>query len=151
MSKSPIKKKQKRASQKKNLELFERKNERYDAVFIPESDYSENSDSENSGSEHSDSENLDSESDFECDSEWDTDSENSPENSEIPKVSYHQVLENYEENQSKLKPDHNYEWVNGEKKYDQNLQNEILLSEKIKSQIRNYSFVQLFELFFLQN
>ena len=41
-----------------------------------------------------------------------------------------------------------YEWVSGEKMYDSNLQNELLLSNAEKGQIRGFSPVELFELFF---
>lgn len=53
------------------------------------------------------------------------DSSNEPEDvdfhrlDEIPKISYRKILDDYSEYQSKLELDHIYEWLDGEKKYNE--------------------------------
>lgn len=96
----------------------------------------------------------------ESDCEYESDSSRMPSDSEsdedldedstsgIPQQSYAKTYENYNSNQTKLEPDHQYIWVSGEAKYEDNLSNEILLSEKTKSDILGKSIVELFDLFF---
>jgi len=115
-----------RSGHVQNIEIEEHEGGYSDVIIIPQDDGSGVSDS---GSE-SESEDCQI-------------SEN-----EIPKISYHQVLSNYEEDQSKLEPNYTYVWANGEKKYDKYPENENLLSEKTKKFIRDSSYIQLFELFF---
>lgn len=66
----------------------------------------------------------------------------------IPNVSYSKVLNSYDENQSKLEPDYIYSWKNGESKYDNWPENEILLPAQTINFIRDSSLVELFEIFF---
>ena len=63
-------------------------------------------------------------------------------------MSYHQVFESYSENQSKLEPEHECDWFEGEFIYNQCLENEILLSDDTKKKLHDSSLPQLFELFF---
>ena len=51
-------------------------------------------------------------------------------------------------NQSMLEPNHHYEWVPGEKKYTEILQDKILLSATNKKMMQSMSYVQLFELYY---
>lgn len=64
---------------------------------------------------------------------------------EFPNISYRTVLENYSESQKLLEPDHNYEWIGGEKIISGNLDDQLLLLNGTKSKIRNSTPVQLFE------
>ena len=66
-------------------------------------------------------------------------------------MSYRQVLDSYTENQTQLEPEHTYEWLDEEKKYNESFKNEILLSDRPKKMIHNLSAVELFELFFQGN
>lgn len=63
-------------------------------------------------------------------------------------ISYREASANYNEAQKKLEPDHVYHWVNGENLVDDNLSNELLLSDTDKEEILRMSPVELFELFF---
>jgi len=125
MSRPPRTKKQKRVSED-IIEIETCKNGENRAIYIPSSC--------NSGSSGSES-----------DSESEVCSNNIR---ETPNVTYREVLDSYEENQSKLEPHHNCKWVQGEKKYDEEFKNECLLSDSTKNYLRNLSSVQLFELFF---
>ncbi|OXU17580.1 hypothetical protein TSAR_003955 [Trichomalopsis sarcophagae] len=55
---------------------------------------------------------------------------------QIPKQSYSQILNEYDNNQSKLEPNHVYEWVIGEKRYEAPC-NKLLLSEASKKNYKN--------------
>lgn len=66
----------------------------------------------------------------------------------LPRISYQKSIENYREDQQKLEERHSYVWVNGEKVYDNDVQNEILLTDAQKTKIRNSQPVELFETFF---
>ena len=127
MPKPPPKKRSIGSRQKPDFEI-EENNDNFDFVMIPNAD------------------------DFDSDS----DSENKDENIEwsslnepiIPTSSYHQVIDSYSDDQKKWKPDHVYEWINGEKSYSEELKNECLLSEAVHKRIHNFSLTALFELFF---
>lgn len=66
----------------------------------------------------------------------------------IPSKSYEKVLDQYTEDQKKLEPNHLYEWLEGEKKFDESPTNEIMLSESTIKKIRNASLTEVFEYFF---
>ncbi|XP_058810121.1 piggyBac transposable element-derived protein 3-like [Phymastichus coffea] len=128
VSKNRHKKKYKVSSS--SIEFDEEEN--YDeAVFIPNPDSSGESDGDDSRYENDDFD----------------DSENEVEEF-FPSSSYRKVLQGYEPSQKKLEDDHQFVWVDGEKKYHSNLKNEILLSEKDKNFISQCSDSKLFELFF---
>ena len=74
------------------------------------------------------------ESDTDSDSE---DKERIASMRQIPYRSYKQILNDYDQNQSKLEPDHCYEWVKGEMKYVNLPGNELLLSDAKKSIFEN--------------
>ena len=78
--------------------------------------------------------------------------ENSDQHTDIEEVlaqhSYKKISKTYTDNQKKLENEHLYEWVNGEKNYDSNLQNELLLSNAEEEKIRGSSPLELFKLFF---
>jgi len=69
----------------------------------------------------------------------------------LSQYSYKKVFSSYVEDQTKLEKDHTYVWVDGEKKYDNNLENLCFLSDSQKRTISNYSHVELFEQFFSDN
>ena len=61
-----------------------------------------------------------------------------------PNRHFKQILNDYDQNQSKLEPDHCYEWVKGEMKYVNLPENELLLSDakkKVFSRTVNNSVV----------
>lgn len=126
----PKTKRQKR-SRDDNVEIEEDENGGYNAIYIPDMNDSGDSDSDSGTDGESDAEVLYL-NNFEG----------------VSKVSFRQVLDSYTENQSQLEPEHTYEWVDGEYKYNESLKNEILLSDSTKKIIRNSSAVELFELFF---
>jgi len=66
----------------------------------------------------------------------------------LSQYSYKKVFSLYVEDQIKLEKDHIYVWVDGEKKYNNNLENLCFLSDSQKRTISNYSHVELFEQFF---
>ena len=89
------------------IEVEENENGNENAIFIPCSNDSRSSDS--------------------C-SESDTESEDlSSGIKNIPKISYRQVRNNYEENQKKLASNHEYKWVIGENEYHDIPKNNTLL------------------------
>ncbi|XP_058789687.1 piggyBac transposable element-derived protein 3-like [Phymastichus coffea] len=63
-------------------------------------------------------------------------------------MSYRQVLNSYEENQTKLAPNHEYEWIMGEQQYHEIPKNNTLLSDKTKKFLKTLSTVQMYELYF---
>ncbi|XP_046745680.1 piggyBac transposable element-derived protein 3-like [Diprion similis] len=128
-------KRQKRSHNQDHIEIEDRVGGSFDAIFIPESN-----DSGDSGDSGSDSESENSPNFID-------EIENDP-STAIPKTSYQKILNNYEEDQSKLEPDHNYIWEDGEKKYYEFPKNEILLPGSSREVIRNASNTQLFEFFF---
>ena len=117
-------KRRKKSNYIQNIEIEEQENGNSDALVIPQDDDSDYSDSDSESEDCQNSQN------------------------DIPSVSYSQVLNNYEENQSKLEPDYVYKWVNGEKLYNNYSENNNLLSEKTKKFICDSSCVELFEIFF---
>ena len=74
----------------------------------------------------------DSSSDSKLDTESDVEISYQNTFEEISKVSYRQVLDSSTENQTQLEPEHTYEWLDEEKKYDESFKNEILLSDRTK-------------------
>lgn len=78
-----------------NIEIEEGENGRYNAIYIPNIN-------DSSSESVPDSE---SESELECEFRDSNDID------ETAKVSYRKVLGNYTENQSKLEPNHEYEWL----------------------------------------
>lgn len=108
------------------IEVEENENGTANAIFIPCSNDSGSSDS----------------------SESDTESDDFSNGINFPKMSYRQVRDSYEENQTKLAPNHGYEWIIGERQYHEIPKNNILLSDKTKKFLKTLSSVQLFELFF---
>jgi len=66
----------------------------------------------------------------------------------LSQYSYRKISKTYTDNQSKLEIDHTYKWVRGEKVYDTDVRNELLLNIAQKEKIRGFSYVELFELFF---
>ena len=77
----------------------------------------------------------DSSSDSELDTESDVELSYPNTFEEISKVSYRQVLDSYTENQTQLEPEHTYEWLDEEKKYNVSFKNEILLSHRTRKMI----------------
>lgn len=100
-----------------------------DMVFIPDQNDSGDSGDE---SEYDDDENEEMESDF----------------IESVPHSYRQVADSYDQDQTKLEESHQYNWVNGEKIYNDAPSVEVLLSEKDRKNIVECTPVELFELFF---
>lgn len=92
---------------------------------------------------HSDSENADSDENSEIDEDLEESS-----GFNFPSQSYSKTYNSYNTTQQKLENDHNFEWLPGEKEYENNLSNEILLSEKDKLGIMQKSVIELFEMFF---
>ncbi|XP_066596280.1 piggyBac transposable element-derived protein 3-like [Prorops nasuta] len=115
--------------------------ERNNAAFIPNPDYSGESDINVSDSEI-DSEELDN-IDFSADESNNNDSENYF----TPKKSYARISSEYNNTQKKLEEIYIYDWIPGERKYDI-LHDDLFLSNKDKSFIQSKSFTELFELFF---
>ncbi|XP_066590837.1 piggyBac transposable element-derived protein 3-like [Prorops nasuta] len=115
--------------------------ERNNAAFIPNPDYSGESDINVSDSEI-DSEELDT-IDFSADESNNNDSENYF----TPKKSYARISSEYNNTQKKLEENYIYGWIPGERKYDI-LHDDLFLSNKDKSFIQSKSFTELFELFF---
>ncbi|XP_051162153.1 piggyBac transposable element-derived protein 3-like [Leptopilina boulardi] len=113
---------------------FEEHYEHVNLVVIPNSYDSGESDSE------SDSENDATAEEFfnSICNEWD----------DIPQNSYQTIRGNYTPNQQKLEPDHIFEWVDGEMKYNPKHENETLLSDSNKNKIQSFSSTEVFELFF---
>ena len=112
--------------------LYEiQENEFYnDVMFIPDGDDSE-------GSENVFDEDLEV-------------NENSPNEFDFsyPPQSYSKIYDNYNNSQKKLEETHNYNWIEGEKIYENPLVNEILLKDADRKKILNSSHVELFEYFF---
>ncbi|XP_058791774.1 piggyBac transposable element-derived protein 3-like [Phymastichus coffea] len=67
---------------------------------------------------------------------------------DVPGISYRKVLDTYGENQEKLEPDHEYEWVDGECVINDTPDNALLLPTNVQNKIRDSSLVDLFQLFF---
>ena len=103
------------------LEVEECENGTSQAIFIPSSFDSGESDS-------------DSDSDY-------GDKESSADVGEIPDKRYNQILNDYDENQSKLEPNHCYEWVKGEINRGKLPENVLLLSDAQKKSLRGLSAV----------
>ena len=140
-----------RIARKANSNNFE-VDERNNVAFIPDPDYSGDSDSDNSVDYESD---LQSSSDL-CES----DEESKSDESELelnddddyddfftPKHSYARVSAEYDSTKKKLEEDYVYDWIPGEKVYSNELENDISLSDKDKQFILSKSFGELFELF----
>jgi len=98
-------------------------------IIIPNSCYSGSSDSEDCSND-----------------EWSNDNE-----IVFPNVTYKSVVESYTSEQKQLEPNHVYSWIDGEKIYHEDLNNNILLSDKVKKSISESTPVKLFELFFSSN
>ena len=109
------KSKRQKRSYNDNVEIEESENGEYNAIYIPD---------------------MNDSGDSSFDSEFDTESDVEllyPNTfKEISNVSYRQVLDNYTENQTQLEPEHTYEWLDEEKKYNESLNNEILLFDRTK-------------------
>ncbi|XP_066592950.1 piggyBac transposable element-derived protein 3-like [Prorops nasuta] len=116
--------KRRKTSYIQNIEVEENENGNCNAFVIPQDDDSDDSD------HCSESENFDDQ----------------PKNIRV--LSYSQILNNYEENQSKLEPEYKYSWNNGEKTHNLNLTKENLLPDKTKNFICKSSYAEIFELFF---
>ncbi|XP_066602450.1 piggyBac transposable element-derived protein 3-like [Prorops nasuta] len=101
--------KRRKTSYIQNIEVEENENGNCNAFVIPQDDDSDDSD------HCSESENFDDQ----------------PKNIRV--LSYSQILNNYEENQSKLEPEYKYSWNNGEKTHNLNLTKENLLPDKTKN------------------
>lgn len=69
-------------------------------------------------------------------------------NESFPCISYREATNNYSEKQKKLEESHEYSWIEGEKKYSNNFENEILLTGAQKTKILGCLPVEIFELFF---
>jgi len=82
-------------------------------IIIPNSCYSGSSDSEDCSND-----------------EWSNDNE-----IVFPNVTYESVVESYTSEQKQLEPNHVYSWIDGEKIYHEDLNNNILLSDKVKKSI----------------
>ena len=67
---------------------------------------------------------------------------------ELAVTTYHRAKKNYRVDQTKLEKDHVFQWVDGEKIYSNEYENEILLSDRVKRKIRESEPIQLFETFF---
>lgn len=78
----------------------------------------------------------------------DQDESDSDSDIEIPTKSFKELSKTYDSTQKKLEEHHAYRWLPGEKIYNDDLVNELLLSEKVKKEILEKSPVELFEIFF---
>jgi len=125
-------------NRKKRFEAIEKEN-LIEAVYIPDLDSSEKSDFVES-EENDESDDNDSSCSEADGSDEDVDSF-------LSFDSYKKILNNYS-TQKKLENDYVYKWEQDEHPLNETLTNEILLSDKIKSQLSTYSFTELFELFF---
>ncbi|XP_043271229.1 piggyBac transposable element-derived protein 2-like [Venturia canescens] len=115
------------------------KNDHEEITFIPNPEDSGESDC-NDGNDSSSS--IDR-SDTSTDDEGDEDHHTIQ-----PVQSYRKVSENYNVNQKNLEDGHEYRWVDGEAKYNDDLLNIVLPSEKDKKNILASSPTDLFEMFF---
>lgn len=66
----------------------------------------------------------------------------------FPSKSYQKISSEYNNSQKKLETNYVYNWLPGEPKYDEKLNNETLLSDKNKRDISQTSLTGLFEIFF---
>lgn len=120
-----------------SVERSEKENH-FEAVIIPDSQDSGESDVSDDNSTHSEVENNSS-----------SEEEDNDECHMIHQFeSYFKIIEKYDTTQKKLENDHVYKWIDGEAKYDENLVNNILLSETEKTRIKTSSPIELFEMFF---
>ena len=113
-----------------------------DDCIIPDADCSGSSNSEH---DDGDPDSYDSENNYDSDNSGSSESNNGMDDFQYP--SYRNVIDNYSKNIKKLEPDHEFIWVDGEKSYSYDLEDEITLSKCIKNKIRASSHVDLFELF----
>lgn len=74
-------------------------------------------------------------------SESNSESESSNSVRKTPNVSYRQIIDSYEEIQSKLEPHHTYKWKKRQKKHEKKFTNEYLLSDSMKKHLRSLSQV----------
>lgn len=61
---------------------------------------------------------------------------------------YELLYNKYNESQKLLEENHTYKWVDGEVKYDYDLENKLFLTNLQKNKIKSMSKVEIFELFF---
>ncbi|XP_058789591.1 piggyBac transposable element-derived protein 3-like [Phymastichus coffea] len=66
----------------------------------------------------------------------------------LSQYTYRKISKCYRDDQTKLENEHVYQWVDGEKIYNNDIQNELLLSNTEKAKICISSYVELFEMFF---
>ncbi|GAB1867782.1 PiggyBac transposable element-derived protein 3-like [Camponotus japonicus] len=123
----------KKVRQIRTIESSE-KEDHVQAVFIPNPDDSGESDCDSSHSDESDL-STDNDSDVDC---FDFQQFQS----------FRKVSELYNANQNKLEDGHTYHWIDGETEYNDDLSNDILLSEADKKNILACSPTDLFEMFF---
>ncbi|XP_043461917.1 piggyBac transposable element-derived protein 3-like [Leptopilina heterotoma] len=130
------KRKSKRQKVLSEAECFEveEHDEHLDVLMLPNSNDSGESDCESDSDDNSINEELENLFRNECD--------------DLPQNSYQTIRKNYTPNQSKLEPDHIFEWVDGEKKYDPQYKNETFISDSVAKKIRSSSSTELFEYFF---
>ena len=73
------------------------------------------------------------------DAEWDE---------EVPEITYKLACKTYTEDQAKIEGNHDFCWADGEKRYPDVIEDNILLKESAKKNIRDGEPVELFETFF---
>lgn len=67
---------------------------------------------------------------------------------EFSRITFREARKNYTENQSKLETDHQYNWIDGEKSYTDDIDDELRLSQSVIRDIQKSEPVELFEKFF---
>lgn len=82
------------------------------------------------------------------DSGSDTSDSDADSDDEVANITYREACKTYTEDQAKLDENHVFNWVEGDKKYLDNIEDEILLKESTKKKIRESKPVELFETFF---
>lgn len=85
----------------------------------------------------------DSDSDYDCDSDSDSEKD-----MKVSNITYRRALKTYSENQAKLENDHVFIWKDGEKIHEDIVENQVLLTESVKKNIRESEPIKLFETFF---
>ena len=67
---------------------------------------------------------------------------------EVPEITYKLACKTYAEDQAKLEGNHDFCWADGDKRYPDVIEDNILLKESAKKNIRDSEPVELFETFF---
>ncbi|KAL7288291.1 hypothetical protein TKK_0017629 [Trichogramma kaykai] len=87
-----------------------------------------------------------------CDYSSEADDESGDDNDSVinlvPVQSFRKVFDTYTDSQKNLASDHKFDWREGEKKYEETLENEIFLKDNNSNKIQNSSLTEIFEYFF---